>query len=205
MPDDRRDIVPPIFHGAQGISRDNLGSFTLSTHAAAIILTQINRQSHCWRYRLSGEGCSSTHAETDEGFEMFRHKELRSSGGRSLVLATIAVLALTLAEPPMAAAHSSGRVAKGVAATVPAHGVTDVSARRRHHHHYRGGNAAGLAMMGMMFGTIAAIAAQQREDEYYDYGPGYYGYGPGYYAGPPVYYGYGPHYYGHHFHRFHRW
>jgi hypothetical protein len=35
--------------------------------------------------------------------------------------------------------------------------------------------------MGMMIGTIGAIAAQQRRDDYYYYGRGYH-YGPGYYG-----------------------
>jgi hypothetical protein len=131
---------------------------------------------------------------------MFRRKGLLSSAGRSVVVATIAMLVLTLAEPPMAAASSAGPVSKGVSAIAPASGATDFSARRRH---YRGGNAAGLAIMGMMLGTIgAAIAAQQRDDYYYyGYGPGYYGYGPGYYYGPPAYYGHRP-YYGRRFYRY---
>ncbi len=108
---------------------------------------------------------------------MFRRKGLLSSAGRSVVVATIAGLALTLAEPPMAAASSVAPVSKGVSAATPSSGATDFSARRRH---YRGGNAAGLAMMGLMIGTIGAIAAQQRRDDYY-----YYGYGPGYYGHRP--------------------
>jgi hypothetical protein len=132
---------------------------------------------------------SSIRAATDEGFRMFRRKGLLSSAGRSVVVATIAVLALSMVEPPMAAAKSNGPVSKGVSAAVPSSGATDFSARRRY---YRRGNAAAAAaMMGLMIGTIGAIAAQQRrEDYYYNYG-----YGPGYYAyGPPVYYGYGPYY-----------
>ncbi len=120
---------------------------------------------------------------------MFRRKGLLSSAGRSVVVATTAVLALTMAEPPIAAASSVGLVPNGISASAPSSGVTDFSARRRY---YRRGNAAaGVAMMGLMIGTIGAIAAQQRREEYY-YN---YGYGPGYYAyGPPVYYGYGPYY-----------
>jgi hypothetical protein len=137
---------------------------------------------------------------------MFRRKGLLSSAGRSVVVATVAALVFTLAEPPMATASSIGPVSKGISAATPSSGATDFSARRRH---YRRGNAAGLAIMGMMIGTMgAAIAAQQRRDAYYDY---YYGYGPGYYAyGPPVYYGYGPYYgyrpyYGRRFYRYHRY
>jgi hypothetical protein len=128
---------------------------------------------------------------------MFRRKGLLSSAGRNVVMATIAVLAVTLAEPPMAAAGSAGQVSKGVTATRPTGRATDFSARRRY---YRGGNAAGLAMMGMMIGTIGSIVAQQRRDDYYYNGPGYY-YGPGYYAPPPAYYGYGP-YYGRRYYRY---
>jgi hypothetical protein len=125
-------------------------------------------------------------------FEMFRRKGLLSSAGRGVVAATIAVLALTLAESPVAAASARGPVSKGVSTAVPSSGATDFSSLRRRYYG-RGGNAAGLAMMGMMIGTIGAIAAQQRRDDYYynyGYGPGYYGYGP------PVYRPYyGPRYY----------
>jgi hypothetical protein len=120
---------------------------------------------------------------------MFSRKALLSSAGRSVVVATIAVLVLTMAEPPMAVAGSTGS-SKGVSATAPSSGSTDFSARRRY---YRGGNAAGLAAMGLMMGTVGAIIAeQQRQDYYNSYGyGGYYGYGP------PVYYRpyYGPRYY----------
>lgn len=121
---------------------------------------------------------------------MFRRKALLSSTGRSVVVATVAVLALMMAEPPMATAGSTGRVAKGVSATVPSSGSTDFSARRRY---YRGGNAAGLAAMGLMFGTVGAIIAQQQRQDYYNS----YGYGGYYGYGPPVYYApyYGPRYY----------
>lgn len=121
---------------------------------------------------------------------MFRRKASLSSVARTVVLATISVLALTMAEPPTAAAASTGHVAKGVSATVPSDSSTDLSARRRH---YRRGNAAGLAAMGLMFGTIGAIIAQQQREDYYNR----YGYGGYYGYGPPVYYRpyYGPRYY----------
>lgn len=120
---------------------------------------------------------------------MSGRRGLLCSASRSVVVATIAALVLTMAEPPMAAASSAGLVK----ATMPSSDATDFSARRRH---YRGGNAAGLAVMGMMIGTIGAIAAQQRRDDYY-----YYGYGPGYYGGGPYYYGGGP-YYGRRYYRY---
>src|SRR5665647_3715401 len=131
-------------------------------------------------------------------FEMFRRKGLLSSAARSVAATTLAGLVITMAAPPMAAANSISPVAKGVSASVPSSGATDISARRRH---YRGGNAAGLAIMGMMIGTMGAAIAAQRRDDYY-----YYGYGPGYYGPPPVYYGppiygYGP-YYGRRFYRY---
>lgn len=128
---------------------------------------------------------------------MLMRKGFPSSIGRGVVVAAIAVLALTIGEPPAAAASSVGAVSTGVTSTIPSRNAMDFSARRRRH--YRGGNAAGLAMMGMMIGTIGAIAAQQRRDDYYYYGPGYYDYGPGYYA--PRYYGYGP-YYGPRYYRY---
>jgi hypothetical protein len=120
-----------------------------------------------------------------EGSEMLRRKGSISSARCGVVAATIAVLVLTMAEPPMAAASSAGPISTGVSATTPSGGDTDFSARRRRH--YRRGNAAGLAIMGAMIGTIGgAIAAQQRRDEYYDYyGPRYYG--PGYYGSGPYY------------------
>lgn len=131
---------------------------------------------------------------------MSERKGSFSLAGRGIVAAVIAGLAITVAESPMAAAGSTGLVVKGGLTAAPSGGATDLSARRRH---YRRGNAAGLAIMGMMIGTMgAAIAAQQRRDAYYDY----YGYGPGYYGPPPVYYGppvygYGP-YYGRRFYRY---
>lgn len=125
---------------------------------------------------------------------MFRRKGLMSTMSRCVTVSTIAVLALTMAEPSMAATNSFKAVPKGVATSAPSSSATDLSARRRYHRHYRGGNAAGLAVMGMMIGTIgAAIAAEQRRDAYYDYGPGYYG--------PPAYYGYRP-YYGRRYYRY---
>jgi uncharacterized protein YcfJ len=132
---------------------------------------------------------------------MLTRTGLLASASRVVVATVVAALAITMAEPPTAAAGSINPVRKGVSAAAPSGGATDISARRRH---YRRGDAAGLAIMGMMIGTMgAAIAAQQRRDAYYDY----YGYGPGYYGPPPVYYGppvygYGP-YYGRRFYRYH--
>lgn len=117
---------------------------------------------------------------------MSERKGSLSPIGCGVIAATVTVLGLTVAAPQAAAASSVEAISTGVASIVPSSDATDFSSHRRRY--YRGGNAAGLAMMGMMIGTIGAIAAQQRRHDYYYYGPGYYGYGPSYY-------GYGPHYY----------
>ncbi len=120
---------------------------------------------------------------------MRARKRRLSSAGRGVVMAVIAVLVVTLGEPPLAIAGSTAPASKGVSAGSAPSDVTDFSAARRHHRrHYRGSDAAGLAFFGMALGTIGAIAAQQN----YGYGYGY-GYGPGYYGGP-YYYGGGPFY-----------
>jgi hypothetical protein len=126
---------------------------------------------------------------------MLTRKGLRCSACRSVVLAMITGLVLAMAEPPLATAGSPAPASKGVSALGDA---TDFSSARRRHYR-RGNNAAGLAFMGLAIGTIGAIAAQQRREEYYDrYGD--YGYGPGYYGGGPYYYGGGP-YYGRRYYR----
>ena len=125
---------------------------------------------------------------------MLVRKRLLSSTGRSVALATIAVLVVTMAEPPLAIAGPAAPASKGVSATTASSDATDFSARRRY---YRGGGgAAGLAFMGMAIGTIGAIAAQQQRNDYYNS----YGYAPGYYGGGPYYYGGGP-YYGRRYYR----
>ena len=118
---------------------------------------------------------------------MRARKGLLSSAGRGVVMATIAVLAVTMGEPPLAIAGSAAPASKGVSATTASSDATDFSAARRRRY-YRRGDAAGLAFFGMALGTIGAIAAQQN----YGYGYGY-GYGPGYFGGP-YYYGGGPFY-----------
>src|SRR5471030_1684556 len=120
---------------------------------------------------------------------MSPHK--RSSTGRAVMLASIAAFVLTMAEPPLAAAGQLTPAQKGVSATASSD-ATDFSAARRRRYYRGGGNAAGLAIMGMAIGTIGAIAAQQRRDDYYNNG---YGYGAGYYRGGSSYYG-GGHYEG---------
>jgi hypothetical protein len=120
---------------------------------------------------------------------MFMRKRLLSSAGRSVVMATIAVLVVTMSEPPLAIAGPAAPASKGVSATTASSDATDFSSVRRRRY-YRGGNAAGLAFMGMAIGTIGAIAAQQQRYDYYNS----YGYAPGYYGGGPYYYGGGPYY-----------
>jgi hypothetical protein len=120
---------------------------------------------------------------------MLKRAGLLCSAGRGVAMVAIAVLVLTVAKPPTAAASSARPLSTGLSATTPSSTATDFSARRRHRHYYRN-NAAGLAIMGGLIGTIAGtIAAERRRDEYYDYygRPGYYGYGPGYYAPAPYY------------------
>jgi hypothetical protein len=97
----------------------------------------------------------------------------------------IAALLLTLGEPQLATAGAGAPSAHGVSATSPGD-ATDFSAVRRRRSS-RSGNAAGLAFMGMAIGTIGAIAAQRRRDDYYNrYNNGYYQH-PGYYGGGPIY------------------
>jgi hypothetical protein len=94
-------------------------------------LTQINFLVRSGGYQGNGGNGSSSHVVTDEGFQMFSRKGLLSSAGRHVVMASIAVLVFTLAEPPMAAANSSTPLSKGVSATAASGDATDFSARRR--------------------------------------------------------------------------
>lgn len=65
-------------------------------------------------------------------------------------------------------------------------GFNSAEARSRHHHSRA--NAAALGAVLGVFGTIAALAAQDRYRDRYYYGPGpYYG-GPYAYAPPPGYF-----------------
>ena len=124
---------------------------------------------------------------------MSMRKGLSFSGGRSVVMATIAILAVTMGEPPLAIAGQITPASKGISATAASSDATDFSSARRRRYYRRGGSAAGLAFMGLAIGTIGAIAAQQQRNDYYN-NYGYYGYGPGYYGGGPYYYGGGPYY-----------
>ena len=119
---------------------------------------------------------------------MLSRKAAFLSVRRPIVVATVAVLALTAIEPSLAVAGSapSGR---GLSLT-EAHGITDVSARRRVYRGGGGGGAAIAAFAGVV-GTGLAIAAAQNNRGYYDSYDGYYGGGPVYYGGGPYYGGYG--------------
>lgn len=108
---------------------------------------------------------------------MLTRKGFKSSTGRSVVLATVAAMALTAAGPSFAASPAP------VGKVVSAHAITDFSAARRHHRHRGGGNAAAAAAFAGIIGTVGAIAAANARDNAYDY----YG-GPVYYGTP--YYGY---------------
>jgi hypothetical protein len=136
-----------------------------------------------------------------EAIDMSARKLLLSLTSHGVALATIAALAITMAEPPLAAASPLAAPSKGVPATAASSRATDFSSARRVRHYRRGGNAAGLAFMGLAIGAVGAIAAQQRRNDYYDngYGNGYgYGYG---YGGEPGYYGNGGPYYGRRYYR----
>lgn len=110
----------------------------------------------------------------------------KSSTVRTVVLATVAVMALTAAGPSFAGSFAPA--SKGSSATGSSSSVTDFSAARRHHHYRRGGDAAAAAAFAGIIGTVGAIAASQaRRDAYYDYDPGYYGPPRGYYYGGPRY------------------
>jgi len=111
---------------------------------------------------------------------MFARNGVFSSFGRAAVVATVAAIALTAAEPSIANAGSSP-AGKGLYEAKSA--VTDVSARRRY---YRGGGgAAAAAAFAGIVGTGLAIAASQNRRSYYD---DYYD-APRYYAPAPYYYG----------------
>ena len=105
---------------------------------------------------------------------------------RYVLAAVVAALSLSVVEP-LAAAGAGAPSLYGVATKTASSDVTDVRYVRR-----RSSNAAGLAFMGLALGTIGAIVAQQRRNDYYDNNGYPYGYAPQYYAGPR-YYG-GPRY-----------
>ncbi len=87
---------------------------------------------------------------------MLTRKILMTSSKRAVLLASLAAMVLTVAEPPLAAAGQFAPTAKGLSATASSD-ATDFSAARRRRHYRNGGNAAGLAFMGMAIGTIAGL------------------------------------------------
>jgi hypothetical protein len=118
----------------------------------------------------------------------------RSARTRVLLLASIAALVVTSFGVQAAPVAPSSDAAKQVAAA----GSDEFGARKRVR--ARRNDAAGLAMMGMMVGTIGAvIASQQRRDYYEDRRRAYYGYSQPYvYNQPYAYhqpYGYESKYY----------
>ena len=115
---------------------------------------------------------------------------------RLVALGMATALIVTLIEPLPAAARSAGLARPAATGT-----ATDFSAARRRGHyrrHYgrRYGPGPGIAMMGMVFGAIGAIANAERRREYYEDAPVVYAPQP--YYGPQPYYdnGYAPGYYG---------
>ena len=116
---------------------------------------------------------------------MSTRKILMASTGRGVMLASIAALVLTMAEPPFAVTASpfasapKGRSLQPLPAMPPISvlpataGTTDVEATLRD-----------WPSWGWQSGPYGAVAAQQRRDDYYDNG---YGYGSGYYGGGPYY------------------
>ena len=106
---------------------------------------------------------------------------MRKLMSRSIAVATAAAISLgAVAVQPVAAAPLKAQVAKG--------DLTDVSAQWRNRRSNGNANAAvALGAIGLVFGTIAGLAAQdQRRRQYEQYG---YGYAPYGYAPPPAYYG----------------
>jgi len=126
-----------------------------------------------------------------ERFQMQNHDTRRF--GRTVAWATVAVVAFTLAEPPLATAGPASQGPREVSTVAASGNATGFVAVRYRHVRNRGGSAAGLAAMGMAIGTIGAIAAQQQRSDYYNngYNNGYYNNGYGYQSAPR-YYGNGP-------------
>lgn len=88
------------------------------------------------------------------------------STARGVAAIAISVLAFTTAEPSAGIAGSPVSRSNGVSAATASSDATDFSSARRRRHIRRGNNAAGLAFMGMAIGTIGAIAAHQRRNDY---------------------------------------
>ena len=105
-------------------------------------------------------------------------KSATSRGARALMLASAAALVMSsfgAQAAPVTAQQTDGQQAAAIA-------DTEIGARKR----YRRGNAAGLAMMGMMIGTVGAVIASQQRREAYERSYA----APRYYGGYPHGYGY---------------
>ncbi len=118
---------------------------------------------------------------------------MRKTMSRSIAVATAAATMLSaVAIQPVAAAPLKASEAKGMTQG----GLTDVSSQQRRYR--RGGNAnaaVALGAVGLVFGTIAGLAAADQRRQYQQQYYGGYGYQPYAYAPPPAYYGH-PGYYG---------
>jgi hypothetical protein len=105
---------------------------------------------------------------------------MRHTASRSIAALVAGVMLVTAL--PFTAAQAASPKAKQPQLAPASDTVTDISARRRYRN---GGNpAAALAAFGLIAGTIATIAANDRRRDYYDRGYGNYGapraYGYGY-------------------------
>jgi nicotinic acid phosphoribosyltransferase len=115
---------------------------------------------------------------------------MRSTVSRSIAAALAGALVLT-SLPAGATQPTASKPTLTQASPSQDAIVTDFSARRRHARSHNNG-AAALAAFGLIAGTIATIAANERRQDYYERrGYGYYGYAPR--PRPPGYY-YGPRY-----------
>jgi hypothetical protein len=111
---------------------------------------------------------------------LLQSKLIASLPARSLMLATVAAVTLSSISVQAASAAPQSPAAPQQAAPAT---DSEFGARKR----YRRGNAAGLAMMGLMVGTVGAVIAAQQRREAYERA----------YAAPRYYGGGYPHAYGH--------
>jgi hypothetical protein len=132
---------------------------------------------------------TSTSGAAQDKAMLVHSKPVASRSARALLLASVAALVMSSFEAHAAPAAAQSSAPQQLA---PA-GDSDFGARKRMRAR-RGGNAAGLAMMGMMIGTVGAVIANQQRREAYEraYARPYYGGYPhghsyGYYQQPRVY------------------
>lgn len=110
---------------------------------------------------------------------------------RSLMLVSVAALVVTsFAANAAPVASSQAPLSAPGATQLVATDNTELGARKRYRVR-RGNSAAGVAMMGMMIGTIGAVVAAERRRDAYErsyYAPhGYYGHPHGYYGHSHLY------------------